>query len=53
LQTEAAAVTSTGMGLVSAPPSFVVDRPYLIAIRERLSGTILFLGLILDQSLES
>jgi serine protease inhibitor len=33
---------------VSAPPSLIVDRPYLLAIRERLSGTILFLGAIGD-----
>jgi serine protease inhibitor len=44
--TEAAAVTSVEMKAVSAPPSFQVDRPFLVAIRERLSGTILFLGVI-------
>jgi serine protease inhibitor len=44
--TEAAAVTSVEIRLVSAPPSFVADRPFLVAIRERLSGTILFLGII-------
>lgn len=44
--TEAAAVTSVEMRVVSAPPSFVANRPFLVAIRERLSGTILFLGLI-------
>jgi serpin B len=46
--TEAAAVTTVGVGVVSLPPSLIVDRPYLIAIRERLSGTILFLGAIGD-----
>jgi serine protease inhibitor len=46
--TEAAAVTTVGVGFVSLPPSLIVDRPYLIAIRERLSGTILFLGAIGD-----
>jgi len=46
--TEAAAVTTVGGGVVSAPPSLIVDRPYLLAIRERLSGTILFLGAIGD-----
>lgn len=44
--TEAAAVTSVGMGPTSAPPSFRADRPFLLAIRERLSGTLLFIGLI-------
>jgi serine protease inhibitor len=28
------------------PPTIVIDRPFLFAIRERLSGTILFLGAI-------
>jgi serine protease inhibitor len=26
------------------PPTVQVDRPFLIAIRERFAGTILFLG---------
>ena len=30
------------------PPSLVVDGPCLFAIRERLDGTILFLGAIGD-----
>jgi serine protease inhibitor len=42
--TEAAAVTSVDVGVTSAPPSFVFDRPFLLAIRERLSGTLLFVG---------
>lgn len=47
--TEAAAVTTVGIGTTSAgaPPVLVrVDRPFVLAIRERLSGTVLFLGLI-------
>lgn len=47
--TEAAAVTAVGVGIVSLPSGplhLVVDRPFLVAIRERLSGTILFLGQI-------
>ena len=42
--TEAAAVTTVGVAPVSLPPSLVVDRPFVFAIRERLSGTILFVG---------
>jgi serpin B len=46
--TEAAAATSVEVGVTSAPPTLVVDRPFLMAIREALSGTILFLGVIGD-----
>jgi serine protease inhibitor len=44
--TEAAAVTSVEIGVTSMPQELriVVDRPFLVAIRERLTGTILFLG---------
>lgn len=42
--TEAAAVTTVGAMPTSAPPSLVVDRPFVFAIRERLSGTLLFVG---------
>ena len=42
--TEAAAVTTVGMGIVSLPPSFVVDRPFVFAIRERTTNTLLFIG---------
>jgi serine protease inhibitor len=44
--TEAAAVTSVSIGRTSGPPTFRADRPFLLAIRERFSGTILFLGRI-------
>lgn len=46
--TTAAAATGVGVGPTSAPPAFRADRPFLLAIRERLSGTILFLGKVVD-----
>jgi len=46
--TVAAAVTSVTVGLTSIPMGLYVDRPFLVAIRERLSGSILFLGVIRD-----
>ncbi|MGH7588747.1 MAG: serpin family protein [Gemmatimonadota bacterium] len=47
--TEAAAAT-VGAIAVSAPPPFLADRPFVFAIRERLSGTILFVGQVTDPS---
>jgi len=46
--TEAAAVTQVGVGVTSLPQREIVhlDRPFLFFLRERLSGTILFAGLI-------
>lgn len=44
--TEAAAATVVGVGLTSAPPTFRADRPFMVVIRERFSGTILFIGKI-------
>lgn len=49
--TRAAAVTSVGVGVTSFS-GFVVDRPFVFAIRERLSGTILFIGLVEDPTAE-
>ncbi len=46
--TRAAAVTSIGIGIVSAPPEMRVDRPFIFVIREKKSGAILFAGKIVD-----
>jgi serine protease inhibitor len=45
--TEAAAATSVAMA-TSLPPQVRADRPFLFALRERHSGTILFLGVIVE-----
>jgi len=42
--TTAAAATSVGISVTSAPLTIQFDRPFLFAIRERHSGTILFVG---------
>jgi serpin B len=46
--TEASAATSVGIRVTSAPPSLVVDRPFVVVIRENHSDTILFLGTVTD-----
>ena len=45
--TEAAAATSVSMA-VSVPPIIEVNRPFLFVLRERFSGTVLFLGRVMD-----
>lgn len=53
--TEAAAVTSVGISRTSIGPSdnFImrVDRPFFVVIREHHSGTILFIGKIVEPTL--
>lgn len=46
--TEAAAVTTVGIVETSAPAAIRIDHPFVFAIRERLSGTILFMGKIVS-----
>ncbi len=48
--TEAAAVTVTGVSLTSAgvTPIMHVDRPFVFVLRERLTGTVLFMGKIVQ-----
>jgi serine protease inhibitor len=50
LGTEAAAATSVTVGVTSMPPELRFDRPFLFAIHERSSGTLLFLGRVNDPS---
>lgn len=52
--TEAAAVTQVEVGVTSAPLVVQVhlDRPFVFFIRERLSGTILFAGVIENPALQ-
>ncbi len=46
---EAAAATVVAIGETSVGPTpFLVNRPFLFVIRERFSGTILFMGKVLD-----
>ena len=46
--TEAAAVTSVGVRVTSMPPTMNVNRPFLVVIRERFGGAILFMGRMAD-----
>jgi len=51
--TEAAAVTTIGIDLTSVGDNnvFKVDKPFIFAIRERTTNTILFMGKVADPSL--
>ncbi len=43
--TEAAAATSVGVGVTSVGPAPIIfNRPFVFMIRERISGTVLFMG---------
>ncbi len=46
--TEAAAVTAVAMTISAGPPSLIIDRPFVFVIREKFSGTILFMGKLMD-----
>ncbi|MCI0390049.1 MAG: serpin family protein [Acidobacteria bacterium] len=51
--TEASAATSVGIGVTSIRPTpqrftFIVDRPFLMAIRDSQTGAILFIGAVME-----
>jgi serpin B len=48
--TEAAAATGVVVGTESAPAAVIADRPFLFAIRDDLTGALLFLGRVTDPS---
>lgn len=50
--TEAAAVTSVEVIVTGGPPEVLrIDHPFIFAIREHHSGTILFIGKIVEPRL--
>lgn len=48
--TEAAAATGIVVNRISAPPSFVADRPFMFLVHDGETGAILFMGSISDPS---
>ncbi len=52
--TEASAVTGIGIGIVSVPiyPQVILNRPFLYVIRDNQTGTVLFVGKMMNPSEE-
>ena len=50
--TEAAAATAVVVGETSAGPSFEATHPFLFYIRDNVTGSILFLGRVVDPTAE-
>ena len=46
--TEAAASTSAGISVTSMPAPFAVDRPFVAAIHDGATNTVLLLGIVVD-----
>ena len=46
--TEAAAATAVIIGIESAPPSVAIDRPFVFAIRDVPTNSVLFIGRVLN-----
>ena len=46
--TTAAAATEVSVRLVSAGPRFIVDRPFLVIIRSKQTGAIVFVGKVMN-----
>lgn len=46
--TEATAATKVEVKLESAPPVFIVDRPFFFAIRDNQTKTVLFMGVLME-----